>query len=82
MSTDEALRRDTMAHWDDQPPEQLRAGPAAIRVRWGELPNQTMPLEWAEQFLAIVYTEHPAVFRAILPRLYGLPEPEKRTRKS
>ena len=58
--------------------------PAEVRVRFGQLDNQTMPLSWAEQFLAIVYAEHPGVFRAILPRLYGLPdEPErpKRGRK-
>lgn len=48
------------------------------RVRFGDLPNQTMPHEWAGQFLRIVHAEYPAVFRAILPRLYGLPEPEKR----
>ena len=59
------------------------APPAEQRIRFGELPNQTMPLEWAEQFLAIVHAEHPGVFRAILPRLYGLPdEPHRGRRKA
>ena len=53
-----------------------------VRIRFGDLANQTLPLEWAERFIQIVYAEHPQVFRAILPRLYGLPEPEpKRTRR-
>ena len=55
---------------------------ADIRVRWGTLPNQTMPLEWAEMFMQIVYAEHPGVFRSVLPRLYRLPEEEpRRTRR-
>jgi hypothetical protein len=57
------------------------AGRPEQRVRFGDLPNQTMPLEWAEQFLTIVHDEHPGVFRAILPRLYGLPDGPKRGRK-
>ena len=52
------------------------------RIPFGDLPNQTMPLEWAEQFIRIVYAEQPGVFRAILPRLYGLPEPEPKRRRN
>lgn len=59
--------------------------PAEMRVRFNiygnQLPNQSFPHEWAEAFCSIVFAEHPGVFRAILPRLYGLPEPEKRGRK-
>ena len=49
------------------------------RVRFGDQPNQTMPHDWAEQFLRIVYTEHPGVFRSTLPRCAGLPAEEPRT---
>ena len=56
--------------------------PADIDVPFGDLPNQVLPLAWAEQFLRIVYAEYPGTFRAILPRLYGLPaDAPKRTRK-
>ena len=61
---------------------QAPAEPDTTRVRFGNLANQTLPLEWAQRFIEIVYHEHPQVFRAILPQLYGLPEPEpKRARK-
>jgi hypothetical protein len=49
------------------------------RVRFGDQPNQTMPHDWAEQFLRIVYTEHPGVFRSTLPRCAGLPAEEPKT---
>lgn len=52
------------------------------RIRFGDGPNQDMPADWAEQFLRLIYAEHPAVFRAILPRLYGLPEPEPKRRRA
>lgn len=64
---------DTTWKINEQPPDQSH-------VRFGDQPHQVLPAEWAEKFLRIVYTEHPAVFRAILPRLYELPEPEKRSR--
>lgn len=55
---------------------------AEIHVRFGNLPNQILPLAWAEQFIQIVYSEHPGVFRSILPRLYGLPaDAPKRIRR-
>jgi thymidylate synthase ThyX len=62
-------------------PRLAEAEQPEIRVRFGQLPNQVLPLEWAEQFLAIVYAEHPQVFVQILPRLYGLPEARRRGRR-
>jgi hypothetical protein len=53
--------------------------PEPERVRFGDQPNQTMPHDWAEQFLRIVYTEHPGVFRSTLPRCAGLPAEEPKT---
>lgn len=63
-------------------PRMNGAEQAQVRVRFGDLPNQTMPLEWAEEMLRIVYAEHPGVFRAILPRLYGLPADEPKRRRT
>lgn len=71
---------DTTWKINDQPSEENKANSSKSHVRFGDQPNQVLPAEWAEKFLRIVYTEHPAVFRAILPRLYELPEPEKRSR--
>jgi hypothetical protein len=51
------------------------------RVRFGDQPNQTMPHDWAEKFLRIVYTEHPGVFRSTLPRCAGLPAQEPKRRR-
>lgn len=52
-----------------------------IRVPFGDLPNQVLPLDWAEAFIRIVYAEHPGVFRAILPRLYGLQDAQEPKRR-
>lgn len=63
------------------PIEWHEPDPAEIRVPFGDRPNQVLPIAWAELFLRIVYTEYPQVFRAILPRLYELPEPEPKRRR-
>ena len=55
--------------------------PPEVRVRFGKLPNQVLPLEWAEQFLGIIYAEYPQVFARILPRLYGLPDRKRGGRR-
>jgi hypothetical protein len=68
MST-ETVTRMPLDLVDDEP----------ARVRFGDQHNQTMPHEWAERFLRIVYTEHPGVFRSILPRCAGLPAEEPKT---
>lgn len=75
MSADQDVWTPRLAAGTGQP------GPPEVRVRFGELPNQSLPLEWAELFLAIIYAEYPQVFVRVLPRLYGLPEPSRRGRR-
>ncbi len=38
------------------------------RVRFGDRPTQTMPLQWAETMLSLLMKEHPAQFAKLLPR--------------
>lgn len=52
------------------------------RNTFGQLPNQSIPKEWADTFLQIVYDEYPAVFRAVLPRCAGLPAEQPKQRKA
>ena len=40
-----------------------------IYVKFGPRPNQEMPLDWAEDLLTILATEHQKVFSQLLPRV-------------
>jgi hypothetical protein len=70
---------DPSAGWSDTDPGIRLPEPAELpHVAFGDLPNQVLPFAWAEEFLRIIYRDHPGVFRAVLPQLYKLPpEPPK-----
>lgn len=40
-----------------------------IYVKFGPRPNQEMPIEWAEDLLTLLASEHQRVFSQLLPRV-------------